>query len=168
MHFWYSTWNRIVIRVFGVLNMAFAAVGLYAVGETALSVTARGHDSAQQLCVREAYYVMTSVDSCCLVALVVGGIYLWRLRRRGLAISNIVFLTEIAWFLGTTALAMALGMSRESWWPFGMSIAGAGGIGGVGTAPQMLTGYPILAIVTLNLVRGGFPDGSLQRLAQSR
>ncbi|MGA3168502.1 MAG: hypothetical protein ABSF14_20560 [Terriglobia bacterium] len=161
MHFKNPKWGHRVIRAFGALNILFAAVGVYAVSGTAVSVFARLQDSADQPYVREAYYIMTLVDLACLLALTVGGTYLWRLSRRGLVISNVVFVTEIAWFIGNVALALALGMSGGRWGLLGGSIAAAGGIGAMGTAPQIITAYPVWALVALNLVCGSFPNHAL-------
>jgi hypothetical protein len=162
MHFRNPTWGRRVIRAFGVLNILFAAVGVYAVSDYAVPVFTRLHDSAEEPYVREAYYIMTLVNLGCLLALTIGGTYLWRLNRRGLAISNLVFVTEIAWFISKVALGLILGMSGGRWGLLGMSIMAAGGIGGLGTAPQILTAYPVWALVALNLVRSTFPNHALQ------
>jgi hypothetical protein len=140
----------------------FAAAGLYLLTGSLPRIVARLEDSPGEPYVREAYFTMTIVDLCCLVALAIGGMHLLRLKRRGLVISSIVFVTEIVWFIATGALELALGMSGGRWALLGMSIAGAGGIGGLGTAPQILTAYPVWALVALNLVRSTFPNHALQ------
>ena len=162
MPFRNSTWGPGIIRVFGALNILFAAVGFYFLGESAPRTIARVHNSADQPCVREVYWTMTVIELCCLLALAIGGVYLLRLKRRGLVVSNFVFAAEIAWFFGTTALALTLGMAGGQAGLLGMSTFAAGGIGGMGTAPQILTAYPLWALVALNLLRGRFPDGPIQ------
>jgi len=161
MQFTNPTWGPRIIRAFGALNILFAAAGFYLVSETAPRILSRLQNSADQPCVREAYIIMTVVDLCCLVPLTVGGMYLLRLKRRGLVISSIVFVTEIAWFFGTVALGLALGMSGGRGELFGMSIMAAGGIGNMGAGPQILTVYPVWALVVLNLVRSSFPSRAL-------
>jgi len=150
--------GRWVTRAFGALNILLATVGIYAMCEGAGSVLRTLHNSTELPYVREAYYVMTLVDFGSLLALVIGGIDLCQLRRRGLRISNIVFVTEVAWELGTSLLPLILGTINGRWAPVGISIAGAGGIGSVGTAPQILIGYPIWALIGLNLARKSLPD----------
>ena len=161
MHFRNLTWGPRIIRAFGVLNILFAAAGVYLASGHAIEISVSLHDCAEEPYVREAYIIMTVVDLCCILALAVGGMYLLRLKRRGLVISCIVFVTEIAWFFGTAALWLA-GMSGGRGELVGTSIAAASGIGGMGTAPQILTAYPIWALVVLILMRRSFPDRPIQ------
>jgi hypothetical protein len=163
MRFDKSIWGRWVIRAFAALNFMFAAVGAYAVGEGAAPILARVHDSPATPYVREIYYSMTVIDLACLVMLTVAGIYLWGLNGRGLRICNFVFTIEIAWFLGTTAMGLTLAMSSGRWMLLGRSIEAASGIGSLGTTPQIVTAYPVLALVVLNLVRGSFRNHALQK-----
>lgn len=162
MSFINAVWTRRIIRAIGIANLLFVIFGGYFAVTGAPHILPRLHDSPVEPRVREAYCVMTLVDLCCLVALTVGGVYLVRLKRLGLRICNFGFAAEIIWFLGTSWIALALGLLGGRWEPLGRSIAAAGGIGGLGTAPQIITGYPVLALIFLNLARRGFPNHAVR------
>jgi hypothetical protein len=155
------TWNRRIIRTIGIISILLALLGGYFAVTEAPRILPRLHDSPAEPYVREAYCVMTVVDLCCLVGLTIGGVYLILLRRAGLIISNVVFAIEIAWFLLQASLPLLVVSAGGGYRP-GASIGGAGGIGGLGTTPQMIIGYPVLALIFLNRARGGFPNESLR------
>ena len=141
------------------MNILFAAFGGYVAGIGARHIVPRLHSSATTPYLRQVYLVSTSVNAGCLVMLAVGAVFLLRLNRLGLRICNFVFATEIAWFLGFALIPLVLGMLGR--WPLlGRSIATALGIGMLPTEPQLMIGYPVLALIFLNLARGGFPDSA--------
>ena len=150
-------WGRRIIRAIAIMNILMVAFGGYVAAKGAAPIIARVHNSPTEPYVRQAYFVSTFVDAGCLIMLVVGAVYLLRLNRLGLRICNFVFAKEVAWFLGSAWIALALGMSGR-WGLLGQSIGAAGGIGSLGTTPQIITGYPVLALIFLNLARGGFLD----------
>jgi hypothetical protein len=154
-------WARRIIRAVAIMNILFGGYGGYLAGRGAKGILARVLNSPAKPWVHEAYCVMTLVDLCCLLMLAVGGVFLLQLNRVGLRICNLAFVMEIAWFLGTSWVPLALAMSRGRWALLGQSIAAAGGIGSLGTAPQFIIGYPVLALVILNLARGGFRNSAL-------
>lgn len=158
MSFRNPVWSRRILRGIGIANILFAVFGGFLAARGVAQILPRLRDSPIEPYEREVYCIMTLVDLCCLLVLSVGGIYLSRLHRIGLKICNIVFAVEIAWFLAGAWIPLALG---GRWAPLGDSIAAAGGIGAVGTGPQIITGYPVLALIFLNLARGGFPDNAL-------
>jgi hypothetical protein len=150
-------WNRRIIRTIGTASIFFALFGGFFAVTSAPRSLAGLRDSPAHPYVREAYCVMAFVDLCCLVTLTVGGVYLLRLRRAGLIISNVGFAIEIGWFLGSGLLLPLIwfvsgGRARA----LTDSIAGATGIGSIGTTPQIITGYPVIALIFLNLARGAF------------
>lgn len=90
---------------------------------------------------------MALLNVCFLGLLVFGGIRLLQLRDVGVTICNFVFLAEIFYFL---IVGLLWGhASRE----FAMSVAGATGVGNMGISPQLMSGYPFMALGFLNLVR---------------
>jgi len=157
MSFSNLVWNRRIIRTIGIVSILLAFVGGYFALSSAPHILARLRDTPALPYHREAYCVMTVVELCCLVALTIGGVYLILLRRAGLIISNVVFAVEIAWFLLQASVPLLV-VSAERGYRLGRSIGAAGGIGGLGAAPQDLTGYPVLALIFLNLARRGFPN----------
>ena len=164
MKFSSPVWNRRIIRTIGTVSILFALFGGYLTVTGVPRVLPRLRDSPDQPYVREAYSVMTFVDLCCLITVAVGGAYLLRLRRAGLIISNVGFAVEIGWFLADgLLLPLIWTMSGGRADALTHSIAGATGIGSIGTTPQIITGYPVLALIFLNLARGGFPRAAAER-----
>jgi len=157
-------WVRRIIRAIGIANLFFAAVG----GSFAAIVVALGgvHNSPDTPYLRQAYFIFVFVDACCLVALVVGTSYLLRLNRLGLRICNWVFAGEIVRFLGSVWISLALVMSWR-WKPLGLSIGAAEGVGSAAITPQIITGYPVLALIVLNLSRRGFSNGAIHTRTES-
>jgi hypothetical protein len=144
------------------MNILLASFGGYVAIAGAGPIIARVHNSSAAPYVRQVYFISTFVDAGCLVVLVVGAIYLLKLDRLGLRICSFVYAIEIAWFLGFASIPLALGMLGR--WPLlGTSIATALGIGALGTEPQLMIGYPVLALIFLNLARGGFLDSGPNR-----
>jgi len=94
------------------------------------------------------------MNLCFLGSLVLGGLLLLRTDRRGLRVCNFLFVAEVLYWIGTPLIGFYLTMSLTTRrWAAGVSssVAGATGIGNMGLAPQILTGYPIIALVLLNL-----------------
>ncbi len=141
-------WYSITYRAFGILNFLVALMGgiflapsvwairLHAIGDTP--------DAPHFL---PAFWTMALLNVCFLGLLVFGGIRLLQLRDVGVTICNFVFLAEIFYFL---IVGLLWGhASRE----FAMSVAGATGVGNMGISPQLMSGYPFMALGFLNLVR---------------
>jgi len=95
----------------------------------------------------QAFWTMTAINFILLVSLAIGSVRLLQLKPRGVTICSSVFAAEILYF---TLVAML-------WFPFSaafsMSIAGATGIGEMGIAPQVLSGYPLVALGALYFAR---------------
>ena len=88
---------------------------------------------------------MAFINLCFLALLVVGGIHLFRLRPSGVTICNTVFVGEIIYFFVIGFLWSALPR------PVSMGVAAATGIGNMGISPQVISGYPLVALICLNL-----------------
>jgi hypothetical protein len=65
-----------------------------------------------------------------------------------------VFSLEILFWVATTVVGLALAMSHNrAAAEISDGMAAVGGIANMGTALQVLTGYPIIGLVVLNIVR---------------
>jgi hypothetical protein len=101
--------------------------------------------------VPQTYLIMPDINLLCLLALLGSVVPLFRLRRAGLWICNILFSFEIIYFFCNSALSLALAMAGSEAKLAGMRMAAAGGIGDMGISPQLLTGYPVIAFIVLNI-----------------
>jgi hypothetical protein len=154
------TWVQRIIRAIGVVNILFAAIGgCLAAFELVMGGFVGVQNSPTEPYVRQVYFIFTFMDAACLVMLVIGSAYLLRLKRLGLRICNWVFATEIARFFASSLIPPALFMSGRTL--LAGSIAAAGGIGSAAIVLQIITGYPVLALIVLNLSRRGFSNGAV-------
>ncbi len=148
---------QVTILTFGVLNLVFAAVGLYMSVET---FAHPGHlsDSQTSPFLVEAFYGMSALNLAFVLALAVSGFLLLRTGARAITFVNVVFVGEMVYFIA-------------SLWPLrgplGHSMWEAYGIANVATMPQLIVGYPLIALIALNVAthrlsrRGGrVPDAS--------
>lgn len=135
--------NSVVLRFFGVVHLVFAAWGVYLISQ--LRFFGVEPDPPYAPYATEVFVVRTIINLVFLTVLVFAGIFLLRLRIQGVRVSNALFISMIVYF--------AAGVMLGGEGAIGMSIAATAGTGEMGTAPQMLTGYPIISLIVLNLAR---------------
>jgi len=142
-------WPVLVFRVFAIANFVFAGIGLLFLGSSVMGLRAAnlGNTSTHPYFL-QAFWAMTATNFVFLALLVFGGIRLLQLRTLGVIVCNGVFVAEILYF-------MSLGFLWSSAFPttVSMSVAGATGVGSMGVSPQLLCGYPLVALISLNLAR---------------
>jgi hypothetical protein len=142
-------WASKILRLLGVINLAIGAFGL------ALVVNGlRSYATQQELRFEGyAYFFSVSFNLVCLLVLLLSGLLLWRRDGRGIKLSKWLFGIEIAYFVATALLSLWLTSSQNpAVRAVGLSIAAVGGTGNMGIALQIVTGYPIIALVLLTLI----------------
>jgi len=148
-------WYGKGIQAIGVANLLFGGLGLCLLGIEQDSFMRRpAHTPWDSPYLVQAFYGMTSINLACLIVLIIAGACLLRLRRCGLLISNFLFGFEVIYFLFISFLwVIPTSLTGPSF--VRNSIVAATGIGGVGITPQIVTGYPIIALVVLNVAYRG-------------
>lgn len=145
-------WYRATIRLFGVASILLAGVGLYTLaGTLVLSLRRPWVNALTPRYTMAAYSAMTAINVGCLILLLVVGVSLIRLRRRGLAIANWLFSLELVYFFLVGMLGVSLLGAGGGLHVIGGSLAAASGSGNVGIMPQIVTGFPVAALVLLNV-----------------
>ena len=143
-----SDWPVLTYRVFAIGNILVVLIGLLFLLPAAWSVGVGAvENEAANSHFAPSFWTMVFINLCFLVLLVVGGIHLFRLRSSGVTICNVVFAGEIAYFLIIGLLWFALPR------PISMGVAAASGVGNMGLGPQEISGYPLVALICLNLAR---------------
>lgn len=144
-----TKWATFVFRGFGIANFIFASVGLFflAASVFAMRETAVGNTPEQPYFLL-AFWTLSTVNLVLLTLLVFGGIKLLQLRTLGVVVCNAVFVAEITYFMALGSLWNATSSPSVS-----MSIAAATGVGSMGLSPQLICGYPLVALIFLNLAR---------------
>jgi len=149
-----SGWASRLIRAFGVVNLIMAILGLPLCVATAFLFPARIPWTPDQPYLAEVFWSMTVINLVFLGLLALSGFLLLKADRRALLVCNLLFTAEILYWIGFPVLGLYLGLFlKNRAWIGGLStsMAGAFGIGNMGTAPQMLSGYPLIALPALNL-----------------
>jgi hypothetical protein len=145
-----QSWTRILIRSFGIANWFYGLTGSYFL----INGLRRTHRFGTNLYEAEAYYFYVAINALFLFALFLAGYWLILIRRRGAILSNYVFAMEILFFVLSSLVSLHLAMSSSPRTAsVGMSLGATAGIGNMGTALQILTAYPLIALVALNLAR---------------
>ena len=141
-----SDWSAVTYRIFAIGNALFVLVGLLFLIPTAFSV---GVGAVENLPARSHFgtwfWAMVLSNLCFLSLLVAGAIRLFRLRPSGVTICNAAFVGEIFYFLAIGFLWSRL--------PVSSGVGAATGVGNMGLSPQLICGYPLLALICLNLAR---------------
>jgi len=143
-------WNARVIRGFAVLNVGLCSFGLWAMlyGFTDVGTV----NTPGQPYLLQMFYLFTTVDFICLLFGLVSAVPLWRLRRSGLLLCNLLFGFELLFLtIGAALPASFIDSSNQVLRGVSSSIAGASGIGDIGLAPQYVTAYPVIALIALNV-----------------
>ena len=121
-------------------------------GFVATALGGRTHYDPGQPYLLQMFYLFNALDFICLVFGLVSAVPLWRLKRRGLLLCNLLFGFELLYSLANAFLQLAfLGSSSQVLKGIAMSMAGATGIGGLGLALQYVTAYPVIALIALNV-----------------
>jgi len=146
-----------LFRLFGVLHLLLSGAGFYyiVVAVRALMRHGRLFEVDPEIpYYSEAFLFRTTVNVILLVIEVIAALYLLRLSRTGLRLNNVFCLS----FLVYESFGMSFGFGEG----VSMSLGASAGTGGMGTALQLVTGYPVIAYVALNLAgRVGKPTSQL-------
>lgn len=143
----YPKWPKRVLKTLGVLHVFFAVYGLYLLVATVgfrvswPDVMKRTGEALPYD--TEAFILRTMINLVFLGAIAIAGLQLLRSRLSGTTISNVLFVAMLVYFLFPFWDLFGPGFSR--------SMGATAGTGNMGIAPQLITGYPILALVLLNL-----------------
>jgi hypothetical protein len=139
-------WPAVTYRAFATGNVLVVLVGLLFLVPTALSV---GFGAVENVPTNSHFaawfWAMALINLCFLALLVVGGVHLFRLWPSGVTMCNAVFVGEITYFLAIGFLWTAL--------PVTSGVASATGVANMGLSPQLISGYPLFALICLNLAR---------------
>lgn len=159
-------WPRIAIRAFAIANIIFGLLGLISMSEYPLYHRYYIRMLSERPYLAQSFYVLAGLDFVCLVVLLLSSLFLWRLRQSGRLISNILFTFELLELMIPPALSVKLVEDGGNSAVIGDSIARATGIAGGGMMPQMIVGYPIIALIFLNIAYHCLNQQAITRAAK--
>lgn len=148
------SWPAVVIRVFAVLNLLMGVLGLAALSLTLATRLAYEPWKQDPPYDAQAYYVRSFINVLFVILTILGAYHLWHVRRRGWAICKVLFLGEIAYvFINWLDFLLYWVMGDRA--DLILTAFGAtAGIGNMGTSFQIITGYPVIALIGLKIAFG--------------
>lgn len=146
-----SRTSKYFFRIFGALHIAFGLLGALLILGLAHQVAEKQIRLDQYPYERPALYSSLVLECVFLLALVLAGALLFRLKRNGVVLSNFVLSAEIVYWVAYAVLSTILSL-KSGPNSAGTGMAAVAGIGGIGLSVQLITGYPVIALVCLNLV----------------
>ena len=146
---------RAILRVLSVLSLLEGAMSLLAV-MAQLFLIPFDQQAVEKFVTRPyahaatLLYLMASMNLVFAVALFVAGVFLWRLRRKGLLLLVCTLIGEAAYFMSLSGVVMFLhrsadGASRE----LSRTISALTGVGNFALGLQLVTAFPIVAGVLI-------------------
>lgn len=141
-------WPGGMLVGFGVANVAYAVTGLALSISGMLSFHRTFGPNLNAPYFSQAFFVMSWVNVIFNALLGLAGVYLIKRRLGAVTFSNTLFPLEILYFISLGPLWLN---PRIGW-----SVGAASGIGNMGLSVQMITGYPIIALIGLNIARAKY------------
>jgi len=142
-----SKWKSVLLRLFGLLHLIYAGWGSYFVALNLLIDSSRGGWSYLRAdpvpYYAQVYVARIAISIVILAVLVVAGILLLRLKANAVRVNNWLFGSFLAYFAADLFVP---------WGPFDVAVGVTGGVGNMGIAPMIFTGYPLICLVALNLL----------------
>jgi hypothetical protein len=145
-----KNWSKYLIRVLGALNLIYGVLGAAMLTHELVRFGSHVRNSAEFPYYRAVFDTETTFNAVFLVGLVLAGYWLIGLRRRGVILSNFVYSLTILYFMVSETLGLALSMSaNKTAQAIGSSMAPESG--NIGIALQVITCYPLIALIALNI-----------------
>ena len=142
-----SKWKSVLLRLFGLLHLIYVGLGFYLVTLTLLIVSSRGgwtYLLADPIpYYAQVYAAKTATNIAILTVLAVAAVLLLRLKANAVRVNNWLFGSFVVYFLADVFVP---------WGPFDVAVGVTGGVGNMGIAPMIITGYPLICLVALNLL----------------
>jgi hypothetical protein len=148
-------WPKALLRTFGWLHLGFGIFGFYFLLWAVVRYAVNWHEPSDPAMpyTKEASLVRTAINLVFLVILMWAGLMLLRLRPQAVRASNSLFVAMIGYFfLDNFLFILEFSLFRHIG-PVGSSIGATAGIGEMGTVLMFITGYPLIALLGLNLAR---------------
>lgn len=146
------TWPKATIRTIALGNVVVGAMGLYLQTDSVVRFSQRHQFTSTRPYETYAYCILACISFVFASLALVSGFFLWRTGRAALRLCNILFGSQLVYWVGIAMLDVMLVKSKSEWaHHFVMSIAAVSGVGNMGLAPQVLSLYPVWVLVLLNL-----------------
>jgi hypothetical protein len=148
--------SRVVVRVIGVLNLIFAILGFLFMGMSLLGYGLR-QAKIKALPFYSPYLgvfyiIFTVINLFFLIGLCITGVQLLKQAKKAIFLSSLLFICEVAYFFLLRFIGSSNIISNQQ---VSKGICGATGIGNMGLSMQLITYYPVIALVLLIIIKAG-------------
>ncbi len=141
------TIRLVVFRTFAALNLLFAVQGFWALGKAAYVAISTMPNHVAARFVPQFFIAFSACNVVFLFGLMLSASFLWEMRHRAVRRSSILFIAMIVYIF---LKDMAGGLSGA--WGASATLASLAG-GNAGISWMERFGYPLVALVVLNLVK---------------
>ena len=147
-----TIWPKITIRTIALANIVMGAMGLFLQIDSLIRFYRTYQFTVARPYEAYAYWVIVCIGFVFVSLTLLSGFFLWRTTGSGRRLCNLLFGSQLVYWVGGAILDVMLVTSKGEWaHRVVMSIAAASGIGNVGLAPQLLSLYPVWILLLLNL-----------------
>lgn len=145
------SWPYKLIRTFAVLNMVFGVIGIGAVLSFLYGRLWLGRLPLASPYYAETYFFQSGINVLFTLAAIWVGPQLWQFRPRARTICNVLFCGEIAYFCGGVILFVIATVWDGELSVLSNAVESSGATGDVGIVLQLAIGYPLIALIGINL-----------------
>jgi len=139
--------TRITFGVFGVITAIVVAIGTFFLLSSFVSLSPISKINDAEAPYTSYFYLLYSLANAIFLSMLgIAAVRLFKNRTSGLNLLALTLKAELAYWIITSLF----------WFlpsPWGMSAAGATGIGNMGVAPQIFIAYPISGLLILWLLK---------------
>jgi len=147
-----TIWPKITIRAIALASIVMGAMGLFLQVDSVIRFSQRHQFAAARPYETHAYLFMVCIGTVFAFLVFLSGFFLWRADRPALRLCNLLFGSELVYWVGGPMVDVLLVTSKSEWdHRVATSIGAVWGIGNMGIAPQLLSLYPVWVLLLLNL-----------------
>ena len=147
-----TIWPKITIRAIALASIVMGAMGLFLQVDSVIRFSQRHQFAAARPYETYAYLSMVCIGTVFAFLVFLSGFFLWRADRPALRLCNLLFGSELVYWVGGPMVDVLLVTSKSEWaHRVATSIGAVWGIGNMGIGPQVVSFYPVWVLVVLNL-----------------
>ncbi|HEV2245538.1 MAG TPA: hypothetical protein VGW37_02695 [Terriglobia bacterium] len=146
-----GVWRVRAIRALAIANGIFVLGGLYLLVDAIERNYEFGRLAPPEPYYAQVFYARSLLNLGFLVGLAVASVGIWRLMPSGRRLCNAVLVGGVLYVVSMSVFEVTTAFCGGTLELLGRALAASGGTGNMGIAPQVVTGYPVIALVILNL-----------------
>jgi hypothetical protein len=155
-------WRVRVIRALAMANAVFIVGGLYLLVDALRRNYEFGRFAPPEPYYAQVFYARSLLNLGFLVGLAIASVGIWRLIPSGRRLCNTVLVGVVLYVVSVSVFEVTTAFCGGTLELLGRALAASGGTGNMGIAWQVYTGYPVIALIILNLAFPESEGGAVQ------